>query len=86
MKRVFRLLIVVVILIGAIGFYRGWFTLSSPKANDGSDNVNVNLTMDADKIRADAKTVKKKSAELTDNMTGGEKNSVDRPTDDVQAK
>ena len=75
MKKLVRLLIVVAIVIVAVGFYRGWFTLSSPKANDGSDNVNVNLTMDADKIRDDANAVKKKSAELTENATRKEEDS-----------
>ena len=85
MKKLLKLLAVVAVLIVAVGFYRGWFTWSSPKANDGSDNVNLNLTMDADKIREDAKTVKKKSAELTDNVTGGEKSSEDRSADSVKA-
>jgi hypothetical protein len=85
MKKLVRLLIVLAIVVVAVGFYRGWFTLSSHKANDGSDNVNVNLTMDADKIRDDATAVKKKSAELTDNAIGKEKDAEVRPADSGRA-
>ncbi|MEX2137826.1 MAG: hypothetical protein WD894_01090 [Pirellulales bacterium] len=86
MKKLFRLLIVVAIVIVAVGFYRGWFALSSPDGNDGSNKVNVNLTMDRDKIKDDAKAVKEKSAELTENVIGGEKNSADRPANHVETK
>jgi hypothetical protein len=53
----------------AIGFYRGWFTLSNSRPNAGSNKVDVNLTVDGDKIQEDAESVKKKSTELTDKVT-----------------
>lgn len=85
MQRLFRLLVVVAIVIIAVGFYRGWFALSRSRSEEGSNKVNVNLTMDGDKMRQDAEAVKKSSAELTDNVTDGENNSGDHPTGNVKA-
>jgi hypothetical protein len=53
MKKLFVVLIVLVICVVGFGFYRGWFALSSSDTNDGSNQVNVNLTVDPDKVKAD---------------------------------
>lgn len=84
MKRLLAVLIVLTLLVVGLGFYRGWFALSSSEADDGSNKVNVNLTMDADKMKADAKAVKKKSAELTDDVTDGERDPG--ATDNVRSR
>lgn len=70
MKRViFPALIVLVLLVVGVGFYRGWFALSGSNADSGSKKVNVNLTMDGDKFEEDARTVKDKAVELTGQAT-----------------
>jgi hypothetical protein len=70
MKRsFFPVLIVLIICVVALGFYRGWFTLSSGSPDKGSHKVDVNLTMDRDKIEEDAETVKKKATEFTGKVT-----------------
>jgi hypothetical protein len=72
MKRVFfPALIVLVLLVVGVGFYRGWFALSGSNADKGSNKVNVNLTMDGDKFEEDAQTVKDKAVELTGQGTPG---------------
>ena len=53
----------------AMGFYRGWFTLSSHNPDAESNKVNINLTLDPDKVKADAQTAKEKTAELTRQAT-----------------
>jgi hypothetical protein len=53
MKRFFAVLIVVAILAVGWGFYRGWFVLSSDR-HVGSSKVEVNLTVDPDKMKSDA--------------------------------
>ena len=60
-----------------VGFYRGWFALSKSDDDAGKNKVNVNLTVDGDKMQEDAEAVKKKAAELTENVTGGEKNPAE---------
>ena len=84
MKRLIAVLIVLVLLVVGVGFYRGWFTVSKSDADVGN-KVNVNLTVDGDKIQEDAEAVKKKAAELTENVTGSEKNPDDSAADPVKS-
>jgi cell division protein FtsX len=86
MKKLYAVLIVLVLLVVAVGFYRGWFALSSSGADKGSNKVNVNLTVDRDKMQEDAEMVKKKATELTDNVTAGEKTPDDPAGDNVKSK
>ena len=48
------LVVVVVLLVGivALGFYRGWFHLSS-ETDNAEHKVNTTFTVDQDKIRED---------------------------------
>lgn len=64
-----RVLFVLLVIVIAVGFYRGWFSLSSRSRDAGSNKVDVNLTVDKDKIQDDAETVKKKANELSDKVT-----------------
>jgi hypothetical protein len=83
----FLITVVLVLLVGvvAVGFYRGWFTLSSRSPEAGSNKVNVNLTMDGDKMQADAQTVKDQAAELTGKVTEEVKGPGDRPADKAES-
>jgi cell division protein FtsX len=81
MNRLFAFLIVLVICVAGVGFYRGWFTVSSQSSNAESNKVNINMTVDPDKVKADAETVKEKAAELTSQATEGAKELVDQPSD-----
>jgi len=76
-NRWFPVLIVLAILVIGFGFYRGWFAMSSSNADKGSSKVNVNLTVDGDKIKEDATAVQDKTAELT----GGAKKETHEPVD-----
>ena len=78
MKRLIAVLVVLVLLVIGVGFYRGWFALS--KSDAEKNKVNVNLTVDGDKMQEDAEAVKKQAAELTETVTGGEKNPDDSAT------
>jgi hypothetical protein len=66
-RNFFTVVIVVLVCVVAFGFYRGWFTLSThPDA--GSKKVDVELTMDREKMEQDAEVLKKKTAELVDKV------------------
>jgi hypothetical protein len=47
------LIIIAIVLLG-IGSYRGWFVLSTA-GRAGSNKVDVNLTVDPDQMKSDAK-------------------------------
>jgi len=64
-RSIISVLLVVLICIVAVGFYRGWFTVSSRNADAGSNKVNVSLTVDKGKMQEDAAMVKNKATELT---------------------
>ena len=40
---------IVLVLLVVLGLYRGWFALSGPRADKGSNNVNFNLPMDGER-------------------------------------
>ena len=71
MNRLFAVLIVLALLVVGFGFYRGWFALSSRSPDAGSNKVNINLTVDRDKMQEDAETVKNRATELTGKATEG---------------
>ena len=70
MRRFRSLLIVLVIGVAGIGFYRGWFTVSESR-EAVSHKVDVHVTVDPDKVKADAQTVKDKASELTGEVKEG---------------
>jgi hypothetical protein len=68
-RTVVAVLLVLLVGVVALGFYRGWFGLSSRSPEAGSNKVNVNLTVDRDKMQEDAEAVKSRAAELTGKAT-----------------
>ena len=59
MRSLIKLLVVLSILLVGIGFYRGWFSLSSSQPDAESDKVNVNVSVDKGKIKSDVKKVER---------------------------
>jgi cell division protein FtsX len=57
---------VLVLCVVGFGFYNGWWSLSSSTSPDGDSNkVDVNLSVNPDKMKEDAETVKEKAKEAT---------------------
>ena len=52
-------------VFACFGFYRGWFSLSTQNAADRGGKVDVNLSVDGDKLESDTNVVKEKLRELT---------------------
>ena len=86
MKRLVSVLIVLAIVVVGVGFYRGWFTLSSPSPAAGSNKVNVNLEADPDKMKEDVEKVKEKTTNLTGKVTDGAKGLGEETKDKVESK
>ena len=64
MKRFRSLLIVFAIISVGLGFYRGWFTVSGGR-EAVTHKVDVNLTVDTDKVKSDVESVKDKAHDLS---------------------
>jgi hypothetical protein len=65
MRKLIGILVVIAIFVVGLGFYRGWFTLSSSNPEADADKVSVDVTVDRGKMKEDAKSVKEKTKELT---------------------
>jgi preprotein translocase subunit SecF len=52
MRKLLSFLVILVVVIGVVGFARGWFTFASQK---GSGGTNMELHVDDQKIEADVK-------------------------------
>jgi cell division protein FtsX len=61
----FTVLVVLVLCVVGLGFYQGWFVLSSHRASDGGGQIDVNLTVNPDKAKEDARSVEAKARHLT---------------------
>lgn len=64
MNRLIGIIIAVAILLIGVGVYRGWFVMSST-SNSQTEKVNLNLTVDKTKMKADGAELKKEVNELT---------------------
>ena len=57
MKKFCSLLTILVIIVIGIGFYRGWFAVSGGRDAESND-VDVSLKVDTDKVKADTGLLK----------------------------
>ena len=58
-----KVLVVLVLCVVGVGFYRGWFVLASHAGGDEGNTIEVQLTMDPDKAKDDAKAAESKARE-----------------------
>jgi len=63
--KIIKVLLVLAICVAVLGFYRGWFSLSSHSREAGSHKVEVSLTVDPDKVKEDAEKAKDQTKSLT---------------------
>ena len=61
MRKFLGTLVVVVLIVAGVGFYRGWFGVST---YDQPGETNVELKIDKERIQQDAKAASKKAREL----------------------
>jgi hypothetical protein len=60
MRRLIYLLLLLLLCLGGIGLYRGWFSFSKTSNDKDNEKININVSVDKNKIKADAKEVKEK--------------------------
>jgi len=65
MKGLITVLVVLILGVAVVGFWRGWFTFSGPTRDDDGNKVNVALSVDQAKVESDAAQAKDKLAELS---------------------
>jgi len=57
-----RLAMTLLICILIVGFYLGWFTFSRPSPDPQSNKVNINVSVDENKVRSDLQRVEQNVA------------------------
>ncbi len=75
MRSLIKLLVVLLICLVGIGFYRGWFSLSNSTPDKEGNKVNVNVSVDKGKMKSDVKKAEEK-------VKGG----IEKLEDTVKAK
>jgi hypothetical protein len=69
--RLFMFMIVLLVAVIGLGFYRGWFTFTTDH-KDGPDNkVGLHVEIDKDKIKSDAETARNKVRGVGDSVGAG---------------
>jgi len=59
-----RALIVLAIVLVVAGFIRGWIALSAPHREEQSGKIDINVSVDPEKMKEDAVQVKDKAVEI----------------------
>ena len=86
MKSAFwNLLLILTLCVIGFGFYRGWFALSSRSRDTQDNKVDVNLTVDPDRMKEDARKVQEKTTELVGKATDEAKELGDRARNEVKS-
>jgi hypothetical protein len=86
MKRAFwKVVLILTLCVIVLGFYRGWFTISSHSRETQDNKVDVTLTVDPDRVKEDAKKVKEKTAELAGKTADEAKELGDRASNKVKS-
>jgi plastocyanin domain-containing protein len=70
MRSRLKLLIILLICLVGIGFWRAWFSVSSPVSNTEGDKVNVNISVDKGKIKSDIKKVERRVVKGVSELEG----------------
>ncbi len=63
MNRLIPFILIILVLAVCVGFFRGWFSVSTDKELFGN-KMDVNLHVDADKMKQDANTLEQKAKAL----------------------
>ena len=70
MFRVIRWLLVLLVCLGGIGLYLGWFSLSSPSPNTDGNKVNIDVSVDKGKMKSNVKKAEEKIKEEVKEISG----------------
>lgn len=81
MRTLITVVVLLAICVAGVGFYRGWFTVSQPVSTTGSNEVNLQLRTDVDKIKADADAATHEATRRTSELTDDSEDREIRPAD-----
>jgi len=71
MRQIFTVILILAMVVLGLGFYRGWLSLSHSERSEESRKVDVNLTVDGDKLQKDVEAMKQSATETADKIKEG---------------
>jgi hypothetical protein len=63
MSRILGLLVIVALVVGAIGYYRGWLATETSRDDQ---KTNINLSVDREKMQQDVDALKRKAGSIVE--------------------
>jgi hypothetical protein len=63
MTRLLGFLVVIALIVGVVGFYRGWFSTAT---TTGDQKTNINFSVDQEKIQDDVDALKRKAGSVVE--------------------
>ena len=63
MKRFFAIVVLVIMVLACVGFFRGWFSMTT-RNEPFTEKMDVHFQVDRDKMKQDAKAVEDKTKAL----------------------
>lgn len=70
MRSMIKLLVLLLICLVGIGFYRGWFSFSNLSPNTDGNRVNIDVSLDKGKMKSDIKEAEQKVKEEVKELEG----------------
>lgn len=64
MTKLIGTLVIIAVCIAALGFYRGWFSVTQTDTGPLSEKIELGLTVDPEKARNDVQIVKDEVADI----------------------
>ena len=68
MRKFIGSIVVILVVVAAVGYYRGWFGIPSGHSSSDNKEINVTLPVDKQKISDDAAAAKQKAGEISDKI------------------
>ncbi len=78
MRKLLGTLMLGVIVLGVLGFFRGWFSVST---NTESDRTKIEVTIDRERVLQDTGRLKSSVKNLSERVQGDSPASIDAPGD-----
>lgn len=70
MRFFLRLVVLLIVILIAVGFYRHWFSVSGPAQNATDGKVDVNASVDMNKVKSDVKKVEERVKKVKEKVSG----------------
>lgn len=71
MRRILAAVLILAMVVVGLGFYRGWLSLSRSEKREDGRKVDINLTVDGDKLQKDVDAMKQSATEAADEIKEG---------------